>query len=241
MRISAAAAKWPFVLVGLAGFLSFLAPAAVAGLATTDFALNFFGPDAGRWRGSAAISAGPVPIFGDEVEAVVEWAAFAPGKFQLYLDDEHPGAVDPSAAGEVVYAYEVVSITTAVPGISGLTVGIDDGDLARLGSVSPTSVPGTGGVASSSSFAQPTQMVWNFEGASLLDAGEKSQILVFSSIFLPELDTMQLHSGLAFPDPQPLVASISDRLFEFEIPEPASFATFMLGSVMLLAGRRNRQ
>ena len=85
MRISAAMARWPFVLVGLVGLLSYNLPAAVAGLATTNFALldPGIGPDADRWRGSATIDVGPIPVFGDEVEAVVEWAAFARVSFNF--------------------------------------------------------------------------------------------------------------------------------------------------------------
>ena len=83
-------------------------------------------------------------------------------------------------------------------------------------------------------------MAWFFEGASLLNSGEKSDILVFTSAFFPELDALQIQSGLASPMPSPLVASISDRIFEFEVPEPASIALLVLGLATVFAGRRRR-
>jgi len=206
-------------------------------LATTNLALNDgLGPDAGRWRGSVAIDVNPVPIFGDEIEAVVDWAAFAPGKFQLYLNANHPGAVDPSAPGEVVYAYEVVSVAAADPGISVLTVGVDAAD-ARGTISAPASVALTGGEVPSGGADQGTSMAWFF---SLLDAGEKSRILVFSSLFAPQLDQLMVMSGLASEIPSPLVASISDRLFTNEIPEPASLMLLVFGAGVVLAGRRFR-
>jgi hypothetical protein len=243
MRISAASVKWPLILLCVLGVFSCVVPAAVAGLAGTPFALfDGFGPDAGRWRGSASIDVDPVspPIFLDEMEAEVEWAAFAPGKFALYLAAEHPGAVDPSGLGEVTYAYQVVSVGKAVPGIDSLTVGVDAAD--GRGSVGPTFVALTGGSQDpSSSSDQITSMLWQFApGAAMLGVGESSPILVFTSPFAPELDTMNVGSGLATTIPSPRVASISDRLFEFEIPEPASLALFVLGVGVMLSARRFR-
>jgi hypothetical protein len=246
--ISSAAKKlWPLVALSLFACFSCIVSPAFAGLATTGFALNDgFGPDAGRWRGSVAIDVDPVPIFGDEVEAVVEWAAFFPGKFQDFLDAEHPGAVDPSAAGEITYAYQVVSVAKASPGISTMTVGVDHPAGAPpvdpRGTVSPTFVALTGGEAPSSNSDQGTSMLWSWgPGAALLDAGETSPILVFTSPFAPELDTMQLSSGVASPNPSPLVASIGDRIVDHEVPEPAALVLLTLGGIAMLATRRNRQ
>ncbi|MEX0613318.1 MAG: hypothetical protein WD738_06120 [Pirellulales bacterium] len=248
MRISTAAAKWPLVMVGVIGILICSVSVAVAGpMATTNLALfDGFGPDAGRWRGSAAIDVGP--IFGSDLDTVVDWAAFAPvdggagtHKFQQYLNANHPGATIPAGSeDEVIYAYEVVTITSAVPGISTITVGVDAAD-AR-GDVGPTFVPLTGGQAPSGSSDQLTSMLWTYlpPPANLLTAGEKSPILVFSSPFAPQLDTMQVNSGIASPNPSPLVASISDRIFENEIPEPASLALVLFCGAIFAARRFRR-
>ena len=206
-------------------------------LATTNFALNDgFGPDGGRWRGSAAINAGPV--FGNDVVAVVDWAAFAPGKFQLYLTGEGILDPDPSGPMEVTYAYQIESVASANPGISTLSVGVDPGD-AR-GSVLPPAVVSAGGAsekAPTSGADGVTQMQWNFIG-NLVQAGDTTGILVFTSLFAPELDLLQISSGLASPNPSPLVASISDRIFEQEIPEPGTLALIFAGAIATLSARR---
>lgn len=218
--------------------LSVVVPADAGNLATTDFALfDGFGPDGGRWRGLANINAA---VFGNDVEAVVEWAAFAPGKFQDYLDDQSIAQVDPSDPNtEVVYAYQIVSVTSANPGISTLSVQVDPGD-AR-GSVSaPAFVPAGGAseVNPTSGGDGGTQMNWDFVG-NLVGAGDTTGILVFSSPFAPELGPLQLSSGLAGPIPSPEVATISDRIFEQEIPEPASIALVLFaGSLATLSRRR---
>jgi hypothetical protein len=247
---SAAKKRWPLVALSLFAFFSCIVSPAWAGLATTNFALNDgFGPDGGRWRGSVAIDVNPVGgPGGNEVEAVVEWAAFFTGKFQQYLDAEYGLgiATDPSAPGEITYAYQVVSVAAASPGISTLTVGVDHAAGAPpvdpRGTVAPTFVAMTGGVAPSGSSDQGTSMLWNWgPGDALLNAGETSPILVFTSPFAPEFDTMQLSSGLASPDPSPLVASIGDRIVDHEVPEPAALVLLALSGTTLLATRRLRQ
>jgi len=236
--------RFSFSLAILAIFISSASSLVSAGsLATTNRALSDgFGPDAGQWRGTASISVAPIPFFNDEVTAEVDWAAFAPNDFQLYLNDEGIIAPDPSGPFEVVYAYQIVSISAASPGISTLTVGVDDTD-AR-GSVLPPSFVPTGGgseVAPTSGGDQTTSMAWFFNGA-LLQVGDTTGLLVFTSPFAPELDGLQVNAGLASPNPSPLVASISDRLFEQEIPEPSSMALLLLGSFAVMArSRKPRQ
>jgi hypothetical protein len=249
MTASAATKTWPLIALSLFAIVNLIVPPAFAGLATTNFALlDGFGPDGGRWRGSVSIDVGPIPVLLDEVEAVVEWAAFFPGKFQQYLDAEYGAGVatDPSAPGEILYAYQVVSVTAASPGISTLTVGVDPAagppPVDPRGSVAPTFVAMTGGVAPSGSGDQGTSMLWSWgPGAALLNAGETSPILVFTSPFAPELDTMQVSSGVASPNPSPMVASIGDRIVDMEIPEPAALVLLTLGGTALLASRRIRR
>ena len=210
---------------------------AVAGtLATTNLALNDgFGPDAGRWHGSVSIASA---AFGDTVVADVDWAAFGPGNFQLYLNGEGIAQVDPSAPGEVTYVYQISSVAAATPGIDTLTVGVDSAD-ARGTVSAPTFVP-TGAATEKSPNSggdNNTSMAWFFNGSEL-HAGDTSSLLVFSSPFVPELDFLQVNSGLAGPFPSPLVASISDRLFQNNIPEPSTLIMGMICTVGLLCKPR---
>ena len=223
-----------FLVLGLAATLGL--PQASAGpLATTNFALNDgFGPDAGRWHGSVAIVGA---AFGDTLVAQVDWAAFHHGKFQLYLDSQAIAQADPSAAGEVVYVYQISSVTSASPGIDTLTVGVDSGD--GRGSVLPPSFVPTGLPASkppTSGGDNATSMAWFFNGGEI-QIGETSDLLVFTSPFLPEYDFLQVNSGLAGPAVSPLVASIGDR----RVPEPSSLALGLVASLGLLSrARRHR-
>jgi hypothetical protein len=233
-------------LVTLAGLCSVLISSSViAGpLATTNFALNDgFGPDAGRWHGSAIVAGG---AFGDTLVAEVDWAAFArpfdgsTGKFQLYLNDQGIAQADPSAAGEVIYVYQIASVATASPGVDTLTVGVDAAD-GRGGVSAPAFVP-TGAATEKSPASggdNTTSMAWFFNGSELV-AGDSSSLLIFTSPFAPEFDFLQVNSGLAGPAVSPLVASPSDRLFQFDIPEPSSLALVIACSMILAGARKSR-
>jgi len=210
---------------------------AVAGpLATSNFALNDgFGPDAGRWHGSVVIAGA---AFGDTLVTEVDWAAFHHGDFQLYLNSQGILQADPSAAGEVVYVYQISSVTAASPGIDTLTVGVDSGDgrgtilaPAFLPTGVPTSKPPlSGGDAT-------TSMAWFFNGGEL-HVGDTSDLLLFTSPFFPEFDFLQVNSGLAGPVVSPLVASPSNRRVT---PEPSSLALVLLASLKLLNRARKHR
>ena len=207
-------------------------------LSVTAFALNDgFGPDLGTWHGSASIAA---QFFGDAVVADVDWAVFEPGKFQQYLNGQAIAQVDPSGPLELTYVYQITKVGTAVPGIDTLTVGVDLAD-ARGTILPPTFVP-TGAATEktpTSGGDNNTSMAWFFNGHEL-HVGDTSSLLVFTSPFAPELDFLQVNSGLAgaFPIP-PLVASISDRIHEFDVPEPAAGALALLCCTVLLCQRRS--
>jgi hypothetical protein len=233
MRMSVATLMWPLMLCGALVTLAGITPVAMAGLATTPLALNDgFGPAGGQWRGSVSVAA---TLVGDDVGADLEWAAFAPGKFQLYLNAEHPGAVDPSAGTEVIYAYEIVDISAADPGIDLVTVGVDATDIR--GSIAPTWVGLTGGLAPSNDDDQTTSMMWEFLDPSL-GLLDKSPILVFSSPMSPEFDFINISSGVASQFPPPLVASISDRIFQNEVPEPAVVSLVAIAIGLVFGVRR---
>jgi hypothetical protein len=215
-------------------------------LATTNLALNDgFGPDAGRWHGTVTV-AGVDAFTGNVLAAEVDWAAFARpavgvGRFQLYLNGQGIAQADPSAPSEVIYVYEITSVTAATPGIDALTVGVDAGD-GRGGTSAPSFVlKGAANESSPTSGGdQGTSMAWFFEGTEL-HVGDNSSLLVFTSPFAPEFDFLMVNSGLAAQFPPPLVASPSDRLFQFDIPEPSSLAMGLLCSLGLLTkGRKSR-
>lgn len=219
-----------------------LSQATAGPLSTTNRALNDgFGPDAGRWHGSVLIAGA---AFGDTLVAEVDWAAFArpfdgsTGKFQLFLNDEGIAQADPSAPGEVIYVYQITSVTSASPGVDTLTVGLDAAD-GRGGTLAPTFIP-TGAATEKSPAGggdNTTSMAWFFNGTEL-QVGDTSSLLVFTSPFAPEFDFMQVNSGLAGPVVSPLVASPSDRLFQFDIPEPSSLALGLLCCVGVLLARK---
>ncbi|QDV80785.1 hypothetical protein K2D_44150 [Planctomycetes bacterium K2D] len=207
-------------------------------LATTSRALNDgFGPDAGRWRGSVSIAGA---AFGDTLEAEVDWAAFGPGQFQQFLDDNgYPGA-DPSGANEVLYVYQIVSVTNANPGVDTLTVGVDPAD--GRGAVSAPSYLPLGlanEMAPTGGGDNTTSMDWFFQNAEL-QAGDVSGLLMFSSPFMPEYDFLQVNSGLAGPVVSPLVASPSDRPFEVNVPEPSAVALALACTAAVLGCKRRR-
>lgn len=215
--------------------LAWCASGAIAGsLATTNFALNDgFGPDAGRWHGSVAVAGA---AFGDTLVAEVDWAVFHHGQFQLYLNSEGIAQVDPSVPGEVVYVYQIASITSASPGVDTLTVGLDAGDVR--GSVSAPSFVATGAASAKAPVSggdTTTSMAWFFNGNEP-QVGDTTDLLIFTSPFLPEYDFLQVNSGLAGPPVSPLVASIGDR----PVPEPATalLATLCVG---LLSRRRRHR
>lgn len=226
----------PGLLVAI-GLVASLGPlqASAGPLATTNFALNDgFGPDAGRWHGTVAIAGA---AFGDTAVAEVDWAAFQHGDFQLYLNSQGIAQSDPSAAGEIVYVYQISSVTSASPGIDTLTVGVDAAD--GRGTVSAPSFVATGLAASKPPTGggdNTTSMAWFFNGTEPL-VGETSDLLVFTSPFLPEFDFLQINSGLGGPAVSPLVASIGDRRNRM-IPEPSSLALGLLGSLGLLCRAR---
>lgn len=207
-------------------------------LATTPLAFNDGnGPDGGIWRGSVNISA--TSITNDEVDALVDFAVFPPGgRFQQYLNDNGFGGVDPSAPGDAVYAYQISSVTTAVPGIGSLSVGLDVSDLVSLitsvstgaaGEVSPTADSNQGGTSAFWSFGTP------------VGAGDTSAILVITSPSEPEFDTLQLASGIAGPSPSPMVPSLTDSIGQFrEVPEPASLGLLLAVGFGSLSRRRIR-
>lgn len=224
------------LVTGICAATAFAPSVSSAGpLATTNRALNDgFGPDAGRWHGSVAIAAA---AFGDTLVASIDWAAFTHAGFDLFLDDEGIAQANPAAPGEIVYVYQIVSVTSASPGIDTITVGLDPAD--GRGTVSaPSYLPtgASGEIAPTSGGDNTTSMAWFFGGVEL-QVGDTTGLLLFSSPFFPEYDFLQVNSGLAGPPVSPLVASPSNR----PVPEPSSAILLLLGACgMAWRARANR-
>lgn len=221
---------------GICAAAAFAPGASSAGpLATTNRALNDgFGPDAGRWHGSVDIVAA---AFGDTLVAEVDWAAFTHAGFDLFLDDEGIAQANPAAPGEILYVYQIVSVTSASPGLDTLTVGLDATD--GRGTVSAPSFLPTGAGSEQDPTGggdNSTSMAWFFVGSEL-QVGDTSSLLLFSSPFFPEYDFLQVNSGLAGPPVSPLVASPSNR----PVPEPSSAILLLLGACGLVWHARTQR
>jgi hypothetical protein len=207
-------------------------------LAITNRALNDgAGPDGGRWRGTVALS-GTAAFGTDAVAAEVDWAVFAPGRFAQYLTDQGFAGPDPSGGSDAVYAYQVTSVTTALPGISTLTVGLGAADF-RGTVLAPTSVSaGPGTVLPNAGGDAGTSMVWTFL-ADPLNVGQTSGLLVFTSPFAPELDNLSIKSGIATAAAIDEVGSPSLRIVQDMVPEPSSLCLAIASVGFILATRRS--
>lgn len=207
--------------------------AAAGPLATTPLAFNDgAGPDGGIWRGSVDISGGPT--LGNQFSATIDYAVFPPGRFGQYLSDNGFSGSDP-APTNAIYAYQISSVTSATPGIGQLSVGFDSGDLSNLVTSVATGVSGE--VSPTSSANQLTSAFWSFSGGAI-GAGGISSLLVIASPSQPELDTIQLASGLANPNTINLVASLTDSIGVFEeVPEPAAASLLAVIATCLVSQR----
>jgi len=174
------------------------------------------------WQGTKAyLQAAPVGT--GSLNALVDFAVFAPTKFNL----SYPG-MDPSAGANYVYAYQVHN-GAGTASISTLSVGLSGGNETPSGI---GFVPAGGAAPSSTKFnpggAPFTSAGFSYTGA-LLAPGATSHILIFTSPFGPELDYASLIGGI----------SKSERL-PSPVPEPATIVLLGLGALALLAARRNK-
>ena len=217
------------VCLALAAGVCLIDQASASTLATTNFALNNgAGPDSGIWRGSQNYSA--VQFF-NSLDADVEFAVFAPGDFQGFLDENGILYSDP-APGEYIYAYQVLNISSGTSGVTGLSVGLDGNE--DLGAVAPTFIPaatnyGTyspaptqdpGGVGGGPGIQQSS--VWN---PLAFLPGQASGILLYSSPAIPELGFSTLNGGIA-------AEQIANSLPN-PVPEPSTIGLVICGICLL--------
>jgi PEP-CTERM motif len=158
-----------------------------------------------------------------------------------------PPPFDP-APGEVIYAYQLLNVTAASPGVSNISVGLDVIDIPGL--ISPPTYISTGAgneqIPSAGEY-NTTSMVWRFLDNPAtagvdekLNVGEQSPILFFSSQYLPELDNLLINSGLAgSPAYFDSVPSIGGTLGT-GVPEPSSLLILIIGSASAFGILRRR-
>jgi hypothetical protein len=215
-----------------------LSRASAGPLSLTGFAFNNgAGPAGGAWRGTASVVGAAL---GDTLAAEVDWAVFPVGGFQSYLNSQSIAQVDPSAANEFTYVYQISSVTSATPGIGALTVGIDvidtRGSLAAptfvLTGAANEKLPTGGG-------DNNTSMAWFFPGKEL-HAGDSSSLLVFTSPNIPEYDFLTVMSGLASQPIPPLVGSPSSIVGDPNVPEPSALILALACGLPFLSKRRSR-
>jgi len=250
MRISPVSAIKPCVaLVVVLGLLCCQSVVQAGALASTPYAYDDdLGPGVGgAWLGSVAYNRTTLT---NTIQGTLEYAVFAPGQFQNFLIDTlgGPPPFDP-APGEVVYAYQLIDVTAATPGVSNISVGLDVIDIP--GTVSPPSFAPTGAgneQAPSLGEYNGTSMVWRFMDNPAtggvderINTGEQSPILIFSSAYLPELDNLTINSGIAgTPSYYDSVPSIGSNLSQ-GVPEPSSVALLLIGCASLIGAVRRQR
>ena len=190
---------------------------------------NAYDDGSTNWTGVVQFKAVAFNMF-LEWAADIEYCVYAPGNFGLSF----PGQ-DPSAGQEFVYAYQIFNNLDPYPTspplwngdkghINAFSVGINDGDeqAGNDGFVADVNVdPSSHSLSGSSVF-------FGFAGASQLDYGEISDVLIFTSPFVPEWDNATA-SGV-FPDTKSLPSPA---------PEPATMGLLIMGLAMLWTSKRH--
>jgi len=245
------------LVVGVAVVATTVAQAGI--LATSSDAISAF---QGTRTLSGNVSGGG--FFPDnDVNADIDYAAFAPGKFDDFLSVNGISFVHSVPSTSYVYAYQIRMLAPTSPladvfsvgltfsaGTEGLapsfipvsdygagTGGNGDIDPTGAGTIQPTEY--VGGV-------NPTSALWNFKtvtgGSNIegtLDVGDYSAILFFSATNGPKFDSAQISAGLASGKSDP--GNLAGTGVPVPAPEPGSLLLVCLGSFgLLVLGKRKR-
>ncbi|MEM9353856.1 MAG: hypothetical protein AAGA92_12645 [Planctomycetota bacterium] len=223
-------------LVALAAALGFSVVSAQASpLSSAANALNDgLGPDGGIWRGTQNLVAAPSIIPNSAIDSVVDFAVFAPGGFQSYLDVSFPGQgfTDASGGSEFVYAFQVTA--NAPTQVRALNAGIDLG--ANLGTLGgPQAVVGSGdSTPTGASTFNDTSVRWDWGDFALLDSGETSDVLYYTSAFGPQPDQVTVASQFNGNQADSGPADFASP----GIPEPSSIVICLLAACAATASRQ---
>lgn len=203
----------------------------VGALATTNDALNAGGPDSGYWRGSHELTGASNTFTG-----TLDFAVFAPGDFQSFLDTTYGGGTysDPTGGSEYIYAFQFGSDSGSP--IQSLNTGYDVG--ADIGSLpAPTSAAGSGDSGPVSTAYNASSARWDWGFGSSVGNGQISDVLFYSSNRPPKPDAATLGA-------QYLLDQADSGLHDYaspSVPEPTTMASIVIALAGLsLAGRHRR-
>ena len=168
------------------------------------------------WDGSVPLSttySSPPSLY--SLNAVVDYAVYKPGYFNLSF----PGD-DPSAGARYVYAYQFFNNVNSTEYIKLFSVGLDgDEQVANQAQLTDPDAP-AGEPATFAKFGSaPTSAAWAYSGlhgSKNVLPGQKSEILIFTSPFGPQWASTELTAsdavsaenpnGVPSPTPEPSAA-----------------------------------
>lgn len=174
------------------------------------------------WKGTKTYAA---TMSGFSVfSATVDYCVFAPGSGPLA--GQHPS--------DYVYAYQITGVTGGMfgPGlVARLSVGLNDGD--ELPQAIGAYGAAAGEVAPSASAFDGVPVIntagWDFLSAQVIDQGETSEVLFFTSPFGPEWDTSTVKGTMS---------AVAGQYMPSPTPEPLTLAMLAAAAPLLLRKRR---
>jgi hypothetical protein len=182
------------------------------------------------WTGT--LHAAGVVTLGKQLVADIDYAVYAPGKFNLSF----PG-LDPSNNSQYVYAYQIYN--NANPPSSDLGVSIFS--VALEGNESPANIEeiSTGktsfpAFATAGSPPVSTSATWSYNSTNRITPSANSKILLFTSPYAPEWDfcTLTGFSGSYYQSPANPQQGAG---MPSPVPEPCTFILLGMASFGLFA------
>jgi hypothetical protein len=166
------------------------------------------------------------------LSAAVDYAVYAPGTFDLSF----PGS-DPSNNSAYVYAYEFFNNTTSTSTekVNAISVGLHGGGtVANQGYLTPPVGP-SGNISDLPGSITSTAAVWYYSTANYVGPGYNSDVLIFTSPYAPEWDTVALSGNYAVGANLP-TNGIPSQGNGVPSPTPEPAATLLLATAACLCG-----